>query len=105
MTEIPTTPDIDPDAPIAWRVSAMRPAPYASAHKPEVEESQCATREAADAYKRELQAQGYVASVAPVFLSPQARGKARAKTQASTAPKQFNRDWRLHGGNDGGGCP
>lgn len=97
MTDKSEITNTDLDAPVAWKVSAMKPHTHVTAHKPEVIESQSASKTDAEAYKRHLQANGWIASVTPVFLSPIVRGKARVKTQGRTAPPKWNKDWRLYG--------
>ncbi len=92
------------DDPIGWRVHLLPPPrdkldgvrtkPYQVEFK---------TQDEATAYKRLKQAQGWVASVSPVFLSPQIRGKLRKKSQGRCAPPDFNHDWRLTGSTVRGG--
>lgn len=88
--------NIDINAPISWKVSAIKEQDKITGSRQAVEESICASRDEAITYRDELKANGYIATVTPVFLSPQVRGKVRAKGQERTAPRKFNADWRLH---------
>jgi hypothetical protein len=58
------------------------------------------TKDEADTYKRQKQAEGWIANTSPFYLSPQVRGKMRKKGHGRTAPPGFNADWRLHGHPD-----
>lgn len=93
------------DEPVGWKVVGTQPPSekLRGPHKLEVYEITFDTKEEADAYKRNKQAAGWVVSVVPIFLSPQRRGKERMKGQGRTAPKQFNREWKLYDQKGGGG--
>lgn len=86
------------EEPVGWRVSAIPVLESAVGplERPEPEITDYPTKDAADAYKAVLKAQGWLANVTPVFMRPQQRGKVRKAGQARTAEKGFNRDWRLH---------
>lgn len=88
------------EEPIRWRVSAIRVSERAVGRleRPEPEITDYPDKGSADAYKAVLKAQGMMATVTPVFIRPQQRGKIRKAGQARTAEKGFNRDWRLHDG-------
>jgi hypothetical protein len=84
------------DGPIGWRVHLLMPRDKIDGYPSEPYQVDFKTKEEADRYKRQKQAEGWVANTMPVFLAPQVRGKARKKLQGRTAPPDFNHDWRLH---------
>jgi hypothetical protein len=75
----------DINAPVAWKVSGRLPTAKLTGTKDATEETTCDTAEKADAYKRILQDQGWVATVTPVFVSPQKHGKVRKRSQGRMA--------------------
>lgn len=89
------TDDIDINAPIAWKVCGRLPTPKITGIKDATEIASFDTADKAQTYKRVLQSQGWVATVTPVFLSPQKRGQIRVKAQPRAALEAFNKDWRL----------
>ena len=87
------------DDPVGWQVTLLQPQPekLTGTENREPYHVSCKTKQEADDYKRLKQSQGWVASVTPVFLLPQQRGKLRNKRQQQLAPPDRNHDWRLHG--------
>lgn len=88
----------DFDAPVSWKVTAIPPQPekldqHKSKSDPYV--STFDTKEKADIYKAELKLKGWLATVTPVFLTPQKRGKLLEARQERAAPLKFNKDWCL----------
>lgn len=92
------------DDPIGWRVHLLPPPrERLDGFKDEPYQVEFKTQDEATAYKRLKQAQGWVASVSPLFLSPQIRGKLPKKSQGRCAPPGFNDEWRLTGSTVRGG--
>jgi hypothetical protein len=86
------------ELPIAWEVAAVDArAEFAESkklHKPNPHRERFASRELADARKRELQACGMVASVAPVYLGKAAMKAALRKRQVAPFGA-FCADWKM----------
>ncbi len=72
----------DINTPVAWRVCGRLPTPKLTGNKDAIEEARFDTADKAQAYKRVLQSQGWVATVVPVFLGPRKRLQVRKKAQA-----------------------
>jgi hypothetical protein len=85
------------EQPIGWEVAAVARAEFAESprlHKPRPHRERFASREMADSRKRDLQAVGMVASVAPVFLG-KAKQKAALRKRQAAPFGDFRADWRL----------
>ena len=83
------------DEPTGWRCHLMLSREKVTGEVFEPYQVDFMTKNEAILYKKTKQVEGWIATVTPIFLSPQQRGKLRKKGQIRTAPPGFNRDWRL----------
>jgi len=87
----------DGDDVVGWRVHLIQPLETVSNIKSDHYSVDFKTKEEADAYKRKMQAEGWVANTSPFLPVAASEGKMRKTTQGRAAPPGFNADWRLHG--------
>jgi hypothetical protein len=82
------------EMPIGWAVTSTMQRPFADGVKQPVERKQFNTRDEALRYQHHMKECGWLANVTPVYLSPQRRGKLRAKAQMAPFG-DFRQDWKI----------